>query len=467
MNLAALEYDHLQAINGPLIFLKGGEKLPAMSMVQIEDKDGGIRMGQVLEVSSSHAVIQVLSHTAGLSLSGTRVRLESDVVTVDVSREMIGRIFNGIGRTIDGKQIVVAEARLPVTGNPINPVSRDKPDEFIETGISAIDCFNTLVRGQKLPVFSEAGLPAADLVISLLNHARIDEYRKFLVIFAALGITRREMNKYMKVLSDEGRQLIAFINLAEDPPIERLLTPRFALTTAEYFAFRLGYHVLVILSDMTSYCSALREVGAAREEVLGRRGYPGYMYTDLSTIYERAGRIKGLPGSITQLPVLTLPEGDITHPVPDLTGYITEGQIVLEHRLHRKGIYPPVDVLPSLSRLMNNGIGSGKTREDHRQLANQLYACYAKGVDVRRLVTIVGEDAISEQDRIYLRFAELFERELLHQGRGRRSISETLDTGWRLLRMFPSDQLTRINREMISRYYSAILEDGRPSPLER
>ena len=465
ISLSSFEYDSVEYVSGPLLFVEGGDRFPAGSLVEITDKKGGVRLGQTLEVSRDKAVIQVLEGTSGLGTTGTTVRLESDIIKANVSRDMIGRVFDGLSRPIDGKPDVIAEARLPVAGFPINPISRSRPDEFIQTGISAIDCFNTLVRGQKLPVFSEAGLPSAELVISILNNSTVADDSKFLVIFAALGITRREQSIYQKNLVTGDRNLIAFLNLANDPVIERLLTPRFALTVAEYFAFELDYQVLVIMNDMTNYCTALREVSAAREEVPGRRGYPGYMYTDLSSLYERAGMLKGSEGSITQLLVLTVPDGDITHPIPDLTGYITEGQIVLANHLHKKGVFPPIDVLPSLSRLMNNGIGLGKTREDHRELANQLYACYAKGIDVRKLITIVGEDAISETDSLYLEFANRFEKELINQGGDAREINQTLDIGWDLLKDFPKEQLTRIDKDNLLRYYSVILEDGSISSI--
>jgi V/A-type H+-transporting ATPase subunit B len=377
------------------------------------------------------------------------------VVRFGVSKDMVGRIFNGRGQPIDGLPDVVPETRLPIIGMPMNPVARAKPQDFIQTGISAIDGFNTLVRGQKLPIFSGAGLPANEIAAMIIRNAQVrGEGEEFLVVFGAIGITQREYAYFLNEFERTGAlsRLIAFINLADDPTIERLLTPRFALTVAEYFAFELDYHVLVILTDITNYCEALREIGAAREEVPGRRGYPGYMYTDLATMYERAGRIRGRKGSVTQIPILTMPDDDMTHPIPDLTGYITEGQIVLSRELHRIGIFPPIDVLLSLSRLMNSGIGPGRTREDHREWANQLYASYARGKDMRRLVAIVGEDALSDLDRKYLSFADRFEWEMIHQGDRPRNIEETLEIGWNLMQILPRSELSRIRRAYIDKY---------------
>jgi len=455
MELSVKEYLGAKYISGPLIIVEKARELPYASLVEIELPDGSRRSGQVLEVSEDLAVIQVLEGTLGLDRANIKIRLVDNVVRIGVSRDMVGRIFNGRGEPIDGLPPIVPEKRLPIVGSAINPVARDKPSDFIQTGISAIDGFNTLVRGQKLPIFSGAGLPANEIAAFIMRNAQVrGEGEQFLVVFGAMGITQREYAYFQQQFEEMGAssRLIAFINLASDPTIERILTPRFALTVAEYFAFELDYHVLVILTDMTNYAEALREIGAAREEVPGRRGYPGYMYTDLATIYERAGRIKGRKGSVTQIPILTMPDDDITHPIPDLTGYITEGQIVLSRELHSAGIFPPIDPLPSLSRLMNLGIGPGKTREDHRNWADQLFAAYARGKEIRRLVSIVGEDAVSEIDRIYLRFAERFEKEMLNQGNKARSIEETLGIGWRLLAMFPTSELTRIKKEFIEKY---------------
>ncbi len=453
--LVTKEYRSVRYISGPLLIVENARELSYGAMVEIILEDGTKRSGQVLEVTTDYAVIQVLEGTLGIDVASTRIRLVEDVARFGVSKDMIGRIFNGRGEPIDGLPPIIPEKRIPIIGVPMNPVARDKPSDFIQTGISAIDGFNTLVRGQKLPIFSGAGLPANQIAAMILKNAQVrGEGEEFLVVFGAIGITQREYAYFLKEFEETGAlsRLIAFINLADDPTIERILTPRFALTVAEYFAFDLDYHVLVILGDMTNYCEALREIGAAREEVPGRRGYPGYMYTDLATIYERAGRIRGRKGSVTQIPILTMPDDDMTHPIPDLTGYITEGQIVLSRELHRVGIFPPIDVLLSLSRLMNLGIGKDRTREDHRELANQLYAAYARGKDMRRLVAIVGEDALSDMDKKYLKFADLFEQEMIGQGDRPRTIEETLDLGWKLLTMFPPSELSRIRKEYIEKY---------------
>ncbi len=470
MELATKEYVGAKYISGPLIIVDKAKELPYGSLVEILLPDGTSRSGQVLEVSEDLAVIQVLEGTLGLDASSIRIRLVDNVVRIGVSKDLIGRVFNGRGEPIDGLPPIVPEKRLPIIGEAINPVARNKPSDFIQTGISSIDGFNTLVRGQKLPIFSGAGLPANEIAAFIMRNATVrGEGEQFLVVFAAMGITQREYAFFKQQFEEMGAasRLIAFINLADDPPIERLLTPRFALTVAEYFAFDLDYQVLVILTDMTNYAEALREIAAAREEVPGRRGYPGYMYTDLATIYERAGRIKGRKGSVTQIPILTMPDDDITHPIPDLTGYITEGQIVLSRELHAAGVFPPIDPLPSLSRLMNLGIGKGKTAEFHRNWADQLFAAYARGKDVRRLVSIVGEDAIDENERIYLRFADRFEREMLNQGNRPRSIEETFEIGWKLLAMFPETELTRIKREYIEKYLKPIKERLQRKEVER
>jgi len=454
--LVTKEYRNVRYISGPLLIVEKARELSYGAMVEILLGDGTRRSGQVLEVTTDYAVIQVLEGTLGIDVANTRIRLVEDVARFGVSRDMVGRIFNGRGEPIDGLPPIIPEKRIPIIGVPMNPVARDKPSDFIQTGISAIDGFNTLVRGQKLPIFSGAGLPANEIAAMIIKNAQVrGEGEEFLVVFGAIGLTQREYSYFLREFEETGAlsKLVAFINLADDPTIERILTPRFALTVAEYFAFELDYHVLVILGDMTNYCEALREIGAAREEVPGRRGYPGYMYTDLATIYERAGRIRGRKGSVTQIPILTMPDDDITHPIPDLTGYITEGQIVLSRDLHRVGVFPPIDVLLSLSRLMNLGIGKGKTREDHRELANQLYAAYARGKDMRRLVAIVGEDALSEMDKKYLKFADLFEKKMIGQGEQARSLEETLQLGWELLTLFPKSELSRIRREYIEKYW--------------
>jgi len=468
MELLTRELQTVKYVSGPLLFLENAEKFPYNSMVKITLPDGKVRSGQVLEVSEEHAVVQVLEETIGIDADATVVKLEDNVAKLGVSKDMVGRIFSGAGKPIDGLPDVIPEMSLEISGSPINPVARNKPDDFIQTGISSIDGFNTLVRGQKLPIFSGVGLPANEVASQILEQATVlGQDEGFCVVFAAMGITQREATYFRKRFEEGGatEKLVTFMNLANDPTIERILTPRMALTTAEYLAFEHGMQVLVILTDMTNYCEALREVASAREEIPGRRGYPGYMYTDLASLYERAGRILGKDGSVTQIPILTMIDDDITHPIADLTGYITEGQIVLSRQLHRSGIFPPIDVLPSLSRLMNNGIGEGKTRDDHRALANQLYACYAEGRDIRRLVAIVGEDALTELDRKYLRFSERFEKEMIGQGETNRNILETLTLGWDLLREIPQAELTRVNKDLINRYFCEIMGDGVKTPF--
>ncbi|MBI4437038.1 MAG: V-type ATP synthase subunit B [Candidatus Omnitrophica bacterium] len=467
MSLVTREEKTVQYISGPLLFIEGGERFAYGSILDILLPNGEVRSGQLLEVSKTHAVVQVLERTTGLDVASTAIRLREEVARIGVSKEMIGRIFNGSGKPIDGQPDVIPEARLPIIGQAINPVRRDRPNDFIQTGISSIDGFNTLVRGQKLPLFSGSGLPANEIAAQILAQAKVrGEEEQFVIVFAAMGITQREAAFFLQSFEETGAKgnVVTFLNLANDPTIERLLTPRSALTVAEHLAFVHDFQVLVILTDMTNYCEALREIGTAREEIPGRRGYPGYMYTDLATLYERAGRVKGKKGSITQIPILTMPDDDITHPIADLTGYITEGQIVLSRALHRSGIYPPIDVLPSLSRLMNNGIGEGRTREDHRELSNQLYACYAEGRDVRRLVAIVGEDALTDLDRKYLKFAEAFEGRMLNQGNTDRSIDETLNLGWELLQIIPQAELRRVSKKVLSKYFTPVLSEGTKSP---
>jgi V/A-type H+-transporting ATPase subunit B len=450
------------------LFVEQASDLPFNAVVRIRTPAGELLNGQVIEVSEQFAVVQVFEETIGLDVVSTSITLVDREARLGVSEDLIGRIFNGAGRPIDGLPAPVPEERPAIAGTPINPVSRERPRDYVHTGISAIDGFNTLVRGQKLPIFSGSGLPGNEIAARILQQARVGgESGGFVVVFAAIGITQRERAFFMSEFERGGARsrTVTFLNLADDPTIERLLTPRYALTAAEYLAFSRGYEVLVLITDMTNYCEALREIGTAREEIPGRRGYPGYMYTDLAALYERAGRIRGKEGSVTLLPILTMPDDDITHPIPDLTGYITEGQIVLSRPLHRRGLFPPIDVLRSLSRLMNNGIGSGLTREDHRPLANQLYACYAEGQEIRRLQAIVGEEALAALDRKYLRFAELFERELIHQGPAERSIEQTLDLGWRVLSVIPQSEYRRINKDLISRYFSVLMEDGVKTPF--
>jgi V/A-type H+-transporting ATPase subunit B len=450
-------YRTLSQIKGPLLFIDRIAGVAYNEIVVVTDPEGRLRLGRVLEVDGSLAVAQLFTGTDGLDLLNTRVRFTGDVPRLDVSLGLLGRIFNGLGRPVDGGPPVIPEDSLDVNGLPINPYRRDHPSEFIQTGISAIDGLNSLARGQKLPIFSAAGLPASELAAQILAQARVleeadeEDGEGFSVVFAAIGITHREASYFMDQFRASGvlGRTVVFVNHADDPTIERLLTPRVALTAAEYLAFRHQRHVLVILTDMTHYCEALREVAAAREEVPGRRGYPSYLYSDLASLYERAGRIQGNSGSLTQLVILSMPDEDITHPIPDLTGYITEGQIVLDRDLHQRGIYPPIDVLPSLSRLMNAAIGQGHTRSDHRPLADQLYALYAQGRDLRRLVAIVGETALSEEDRLVLRFSRRFEEAFIGQGETNRSIEETLDLAWSLLEPLPEGLLKRIPPEML------------------
>ena len=455
------EYTTLNRVAGPLIFVDRLQDVAYGEIVEIYTPDGTLRLGQVLEVDGRRGIIQVFAGTQGLDLKQTRVRFTGDVARVGVSMDMLGRTLNGIGEAIDGGPPIIAETMLDVHGAPINPAMRAHPAEYIETGVSSIDGLNTLVRGQKLPIFSGAGLPANELAAMVAKHARVATGEPFAVVFAAMGITYRESDFFRKAFEESGAmsRTALFINLADDPTIERLLTPRAALTTAEYLAFEHGQHILVIMTDMTNYAEALREVSAAREEVPGRRGYPGYMYSDLASIYERAGRIHDREGSITQLIILSMPDDDITHPIPDLTGYITEGQLVLSRDLHRRGIDPPMDVLPCLSRLMNAGIGMGKTREDHRAVADQLYAFYAAGRDLRRLVAIIGEGALSAEDRQILQFADRFEREFVHQAGAGRTTQETLELAWELLSVMPVESLKRISQAFIDKYRHTKVEE--------
>lgn len=450
------EYNAVTYVSGPLLFLEGAKDLAYGAIVNIDDGTGRIRGGQVIEVSDQYTVLQVFEETSGLNLERTTVSLVEDVARLGVSKEMVGRAFNGIGRPIDGLPPVVADKRLPINGAPINPVAREKPEEFIQTGVSAVDMNMTLVRGQKLPIFSGSGLPHNELAAQIARQAKVlGEGEGFAVVFAAMGITQREVSYFLQEFERTGAlsRSVLFLNKADDPTVERLLTPRMALTAAEYLAFEHDYHVLVILTDLTNYCEALREIGGAREEIPGRRGYPGYMYTDLANLYERAGVVHGKKGSVTQIPILSMPGDDITHPIPDLTGYITEGQIFIARDLAQQGIFPPINVQPSLSRLMNNGIGKGKTRADHKELADQLFSSYARGVNLRRLVAITGEDALTEMDKKYLRFAENFEKKFINQGQNERSIEETLNIGWALLTDFPPSELKRIRKEYIDTYH--------------
>jgi V/A-type H+-transporting ATPase subunit B len=469
MDLLKKEYNALSYISGPLLFVENAEDLAYNAVVDIKDGSGRVRGGQVIEVSEEYAVIQVFEETSGLDLAHTSVSLVENVARLGVSQEMLGRRFDGLGKPIDGLPPVTAEKRVAIAGMPINPVARRKPQAFIQTGVSTIDIMNTLVRGQKLPIFSGPGLPANELAAQIARQAVVPgEEVQFAVVFAAMGVTQREVSYFTGEFEETGAlsRSVLFLNKADDPTIERILTPRMALTAAEHLAYKHGYHVLVILTDMTNYCEALREVGASRGEILGRRGYPGYMYTDLSTIYERAGVIADSPGSVTQIPILSMPGSDRTHPIPDLTGYITEGQIQLSQELNRKGAFPPIDPLPSLSRLANSGIGKGKTREDHKQISDQLFAAYANGVDIRKLVAIIGEEALTENDRRYLRFADAFEKKFIHQGQQNRDLEESLDLAWALLSMLPESELKRISSDHIGKYYGAKLEEFWGTPGE-
>ena len=450
------EYRTISKIAGPLVFVEKTEPVAYQELVNIVLSDGTIKRGQVLDTSDELVVVQIFETTTGIGRD-SGVRFTGETIKMPVGKDMLGRILSGGGKPIDGGPEIVPEKRLDITGAAINPYARGMPADFIQTGISTIDGTNTLVRGQKLPIFSGAGLPHNNVALQIARQAKVPgSTESFAVVFAAMGITKEEANYFMQDFERTGalERAVVFLNLADDPAVERIITPRLALTTAEYLAFELGMHVLVILTDMTNYCEALRQIGAAREEVPGRRGYPGYMYTDLANLYERAGMIKGQKGSVTQIPILTMPGDDITHPIADLTGYITEGQIVVNRELHRKGIYPPINVLPSLSRLMNLGIGKGHTREDHKKVSDQMYAGYAEGNDLRGLVAIVGKDALSERDRLLLEFADLFENRFVRQGYDEdRTIEDTLNLGWDLLATLPVEQLTRIDRDLINKYH--------------
>ena len=455
--LYTVEYQTVSDVSGLLLVAKHTEGIGYGDLVDVVAPNGTARRGQVLEISGDRIIVQVLGGTRGLDTRSTAVLARAESATMPVGPDLVGRVLDGLGRPMDGGPPLVPVAYRDVNGQPINPVARAHPAEFIETGVSAIDGLNTLVRGQKLPIFSGAGLPGLELATHVAERARVrGTGEDFVVVFAAIGATAREAAfvRSRFIESDALDRSVLFLNLAGDPTAERLLTPRSALTAAEYLAYDEGRHVLVILVDVTSYCEALREVAAAREEVPGRRGYPGYMYTDLASLFERAGRIHGRKGSVTQLPILTMPDDDITHPIPDLAGYITEGQIVLSRDLNRRGIWPPIDVLPSLSRLMNAGIGEGRTRIDHRQIADQLYAFVARGRQLRGLVSIVGESALSDADRRTLAFGDTFETSFVGQGLERRSLEQTLDLAWSLLDDFPDEELSRITPEMLAKFRS-------------
>lgn len=451
------EYKTVKSISGPLVLVTGVSGIKYEELVEITTDTGEVRLGKVLEANKDMALVQMFESTRGVGTEGSKARFLGKTLQIGVSEDMLGRVFSGGGKPIDGGPEIIPEAQLDINGAPLNPYSRDYPNDFIQTGISTIDCLNTLVRGQKLPVFSGAGLPHSRFAAQIARQAKVKSGGgDFAVVFAAMGITFEEAEYFVNEFKKTGaiERAVLFMNTADNPVVERIATPRLALTTAEYLAFEKGMHVLVILTDLTNYCEALREVSAARKEVPGRRGYPGYLYTDLATIYERAGRMKGKKGSITQIPILTMPEDDITHPIPDLTGYITEGQIVLSRELHGKGIYPAVNVLPSLSRLKDKGIGEGKTRADHSGVMNQLYAGYARGKEVKELAVILGEAALSETDKKFLKFADEFENRFIRQGEFEdRDIEEdTLKIGWELLSILPRSELKRVKEEFIEKY---------------
>ena len=453
------EYRTIREIAGPLMLVEMVENVKYGELVEIRLSDGSSRRGRVLEASGSNALVQLFEGSSGIDLTSATVRFLGHGIELGVSIDMLGRVFTGMGKPRDGYPEIMPEKRMDINGLPVNPYARDYPSEFIQTGISTIDGLNTLVRGQKLPIFSGSGLPHSQMAAQIARQAKVvSSGENFAVVFAAMGITFEEADFFIKDFQRTGaiERAVLYLNLANDPAIERIATPRMALTAAEYLAYEKDMHVLVIMTDMTNYCEALREISAARKEVPGRRGYPGYLYTDLATIYERAGRIKGRKGSITQIPILSMPEDDKTHPIPDLTGYITEGQIVLSRELHRKGIYPPVDTLPSLSRLKDKGIGKEKTREDHADTLNQLYAAYARGKEAKELAVILGEAALSPADRVFAKFADEFERRYVAQGVYEdRTVFDTLGLGWDLLSMLPKGELKRVREEYISKYMPA------------
>ena len=458
----AKEYRTIQEVAGPLMLVRDVENVTYDELGEIELANGETRRCKVLEIDGKNALVQLFESSTGINLSNSKVRFLGRSMELGVSEDMLGRVFDGLGNPIDDGPAILPEERRDINGVPMNPAARNYPSEFIETGISAIDGLNTLVRGQKLPIFSASGLPHAQLAAQIARQAKVKgKDEQFAVVFAAMGITFEEANYFIDSFKETGAidRTVLFINLANDPAVERIATPKMALTAAEYLAFEKGMHVLVILTDITNYADALREISAARKEVPGRRGYPGYMYTDLATMYERAGRQRGKDGSVTMIPILTMPNDDITHPIPDLTGYITEGQITLDRSLHGQGIYPPINVLPSLSRLMKDGIGEGFTREDHQDVANQLFSAYAKVGDARALASVIGEDELSPTDKKYLEFGKAFETEFVGQGLGvNRNIVETLNLGWKLLHILPKKELDRIDTKILEKYYDAFEE---------
>ena len=458
------EYTTIREVVGPLMLVEGVSGVSYNELVQIRQASGEQRRGRVLEVDGDKALVQLFESSQGLKISDSSAVFLGKGIELSVSMDMLGRVFSGMGDPRDGGPKLIPDQRLDINGEPLNPAARDYPSEFIQTGISVIDGLNTLVRGQKLPVFSGSGLPHAQIATQIARQARVlGSDSNFAVVFAAIGITFEEANYFITDFQRTGaiERAVLFMNLADEPAVERIATPRMALTAAEYLAYEKGMHVLVILTDMTNYAEALREVSAARKEVPGRRGYPGYLYTDLAALYERAGRIKGRPGSITQIPILTMPEDDKTHPIPDLTGYITEGQIILSRELHRKGIVPPIDALPSLSRLKDKGIGEGKTRRDHAATMNQLFAAYSRGKEAKELAVILGEASLSDVDKKFANFADAFEKEYVSQGyQTNRSIEDTLTLGWKLLGLLPREELKRIRDEMVDEFLVQAQEEG-------
>lgn len=455
--MAIREYKTIKEVVGPLVLIESTKDVTYDELVHIQPKEGRVRIGKVLEVSDEATLVQLFEGSQGLKIDDAKAIFLGRGLELGVSPDMLGRVYDGIGNLTDDKAPLIPEKYINVNGEPINPYARDYPNEFIQTGVSSIDGLNTLVRGQKLPIFSSSGLPHNRLAAQISRQAKVlGDHEDFAVVFAAIGITFEEANYFIEDFRKSGAldRTVMFVNLANDPAVERISTPRMAITAAEYLAFELGMQVLVIMTDLTNYAEALREISAAKKEVPGRRGYPGYMYTDLASLYERSGRIKGNRGSVTQIPILTMPEDDITHPIPDLTGYITEGQIILSRSLNLQNITPPIDILPSLSRLKDKGIGEGKTRDDHSDTMNQLFANYARGKEAKELSTILGEAALSEIDKVYAEFADRFEEEYLNQGFNKnRSIEETLDIGWELLRMFPVGELRRVSEKNIKKYY--------------
>lgn len=468
--MAQKEYRTIQQVKGPLVFVQKTHPVGYGELVQLRLPNGQLRRGQVLDTSDHQVVVQVFEGTTGIDNDKTTVKFLGETIKFGVSKGILGRVFNGAGAPIDGGPEIIPDDYRDIIGAAINPYSRASPHDFIQTGISTIDGNNSLVRGQKLPIFSGSGLPHNDIALQIARQAKVrGQGEEFAVVFGAMGITNEEAKKFMNEFERTGalKRAVIFQNLADDPAVERLLTPRLALTAAEYLAFDLGMHVLVIFTDVTNYCEALRQIGAAREEVPGRRGYPGYMYTDLASLYERAGNIKGKKGSVTQFPILTMPGDDITHPIPDLSGYITEGQIVISRELHRKGIYPPINVLPSLSRLMNAGIGGEKTRDDHKKVSDQCYALYAEGRDLRGLVAIVGKDALSKRDLQVLEFADKFEDKYVRQGHDEdRSIEDTLDIGWDLLATVDESILTRMDKKTLEQFHPKNRKKGAAAPAK-